>query len=116
VRTLLRRLLLLMMMLALPLQGLASASMIGCALESHPAAPAAETGGCHEVDALPDGPSDPHVCGHCAACFLVSVPLIPALDAVAPVAPAREAIVHTLARYGGFIPEGPERPPRTSQA
>lgn len=113
VRAHLHRFLLILLMLALPLEAFASASMLGC-LFQQPAAVAmadAMMAGCHEP-VQPDSPPAQHDCKHCAACALGSV--LPALvnDSVA-IMPLRHGFIPSPASaFSGFIPEGPERPPR----
>lgn len=102
-------------MLALPLQALASAAMLECAglhAGGHEA-PAVSTGamdGCHDSDA-PDTPAPVHDCKHCAVCALGAVLPIPSADHAAP-PPVASPDAHPDAVYSGFIPDGPERPPR----
>jgi hypothetical protein len=114
-----RRFLLTCLILVLPLEAFASAAMLGCAM-SHPAAPApavsAAMPACH--DAAPAHPAAPahHDCTHCAACYLASALPIPML-AVAPAERPPVAYPHFVtSRFDGFIPEGPERPPRSALA
>lgn len=115
VRAHLHRSLLILLMLALPLQAFASASMPGC-LFQQPAAVAmadAMMAGCHEEPVQPDSPPTQHDCKHCAACALGSV--LPALttDSVA-IVPLRHGFIPSPASaFSGVIPEGPERPPRS---
>ncbi|MBW8328876.1 MAG: hypothetical protein K0M48_06935 [Thiobacillus sp.] len=105
-----------LLMLALPLQGFAAASMLGCAF-SHQAAVeqlaiADEMmAGCHEPD-QPDAPPTQHDCKHCAVCALASALPIPASDTPAIQPVTRSFTTHPAASYGGFVPDGPERPPR----
>jgi hypothetical protein len=109
---------LLLLMLALPVQTFASAAMLGCALP-HQAAMAqmvmADDGmaGCHE----PEQPAPTsHNCKHCTACALASVLPIPAADTLT-VVPVRQSFAsHPAASFSGFVPEGPERPPRPDLA
>jgi hypothetical protein len=109
---------LLLLMLALPVQTFASAAMLGCALP-HQAAMAqmvmADNGmaGCHE----PEQPAPTsHNCKHCTACALASVLPIPAADTLT-VVPVRQSFAsHPAASFSGFVPEGPERPPRPDLA
>ena len=119
-RTRFHRFLLIVMMLALPLQTFASAAMIGCALTRHADLPVQmtdmEMSGCHESAPQPDTAPEPHACSHCAACYLASIPLIPAPDTLPVLPQASPAIPHLAAPFSGFIPDGPERPPRTSHA
>jgi hypothetical protein len=121
VRPLLRYFLLLTMMLAVPLQGLASASMLGCAFAGHPGSAHATAdphdmamSDCHENGAQPESPANDHNCKHCAACFAGSLPLPPEFAVAATAAPTQAAIPHLATHYLGPIPEDPERPPRTS--
>lgn len=109
------------MMLALPLQGLASAGMIGCAFAALPGPAHAATdphdmamGDCHGNGAQPEAPATDHNCSHCSACLAGSLPLPPAFAVTATAAPTQAAIPHVAAHYLGPIPDGPERPPRTS--
>jgi len=118
VRIQVRRFLLLLLMLALPVQTFASAAMLGCALP-HQAAmeltAMAEDGmaGCHE----PEQPAPAsHSCKHCTACALASALPIPAAD-ILTVMPARQHFAsHPAATFSGIVPEGPERPPRPDLA
>ncbi|MBT9567438.1 MAG: hypothetical protein IV085_03990 [Thiobacillus sp.] len=116
-----KRFLLFLMLLVLPLQGFASAAMLGCAF-SHPAqtlqhafdmqAMTDDSGAtCHESE--PTGKVSPSkACSHCAACYLASALLVPAIDIVT-IVPATHRIV-SLAddAFTGHIPDSPERPPR----
>jgi len=96
-------------MLALPLQALASASMLGCTF-SHPAADVMMAD-CHEPE-QPDSPPAQHDCKHCAACALASALPVPVTDSVV-IMPLRHRFTPTPATaFSGFIPDGPERPPR----
>ncbi len=106
-----------LLMLALPLQALASAAMLGCGTPAHQAmmgsmamADEAMTG-CHEQ---PDVPSTQHDCKHCAACALGGALPIPAATVPAIVPAPVRFIAHSAASFSGFIPDGPERPPRIS--
>jgi hypothetical protein len=115
-----RRFLLTFLMLALPLQAFASASMLGCALshqavvlESAMADDPMAMAGCHESQ-HPDAPPTQHDCKHCAACYLASALPIPAFAAPAVMPVSTAFIAHSAASFSGFIPDGPERPPRTA--
>ncbi|MHB1143367.1 MAG: hypothetical protein ACYCZS_00525 [Thiobacillus sp.] len=119
-RTRLHRFLLLLLMLALPVQTFASASMLGCAF-SHQAAGEQRAmadelmAGCHESE-QPDASPAQHDCTHCAVCALASALPIPATDTLT-VMPVRQSYTsHPAASFSGFVPEGPERPPRPSLA
>jgi hypothetical protein len=116
VRTRFHRFLLLLMMLALPVQTFASAAMLDCAFSNQAAvAPMAMAGemmaGCHEPE-QPDSPSAQHNCKHCAACALASVLPIPATDRAAVVPLSVHFLSQPAASFSGFVPSGPERPPR----
>ncbi len=116
-----KRFLLMFMMLALPVQAFASAALLGCEFSST----GAEAGvtmdhamaDCHEVPAEKSAmPAGEHQCSHCAACYLAAAFPMPA-SATAQVTPL--PYTPPLARiepFSGFIPEGPERPPRTALA
>lgn len=109
-----------LLMLALPLQTFASAAMLGCGTLSHQAmmeqvAAADEaTAGCHEPEQ--DVPSTQHNCKHCAACALGAALPIPAADTPAIMPVPTRFMPHAAASFSGFIPDGPERPPRISLA
>lgn len=106
--------------LALPLQAFASASMLGCTF-SHQAAMEAVAladgmmTGCHEPE-QPDTPPARHDCKHCAACALASALPIPNAGTPAAVQAAARFISAPAVSFSGFIPDGPERPPRPSLA
>lgn len=108
------------MMLALPLQAFASASMLGCAFShqaaAEPMAMADEMlAGCHEPE-QPDAPPLQHDCKHCAVCALASALPIPASDMPVILPAVHPYPSHPAAAFSGFVPEGPERPPRPSLA
>lgn len=103
--------------LTLPLQGLAAASMLECTLAE--AAPASmqmddpTMAGCHESD--DSSVPEQHDCKHCAACALASA--LPVLAGDQAVVPALHAYApQPAAAFSGFVPEGPERPPRPALA
>jgi hypothetical protein len=121
VRAQLHRFLLILLMLALPLQAFAAASMLGCAL-SHRAAGEQMAmvdgmmAGCHETE-QPDAPPAQHDCKHCAVCALASALLpIPASNTPAILPVTHHFTSHPAASFSGFVPDGPERPPRPSLA
>lgn len=103
-------------MLALPVQTFASASMLGCAL-SHPAAADLMTmtddpmAGCHESE-LPDAPPAQHDCKHCAVCALASSLPVPVGETLAVMPLTQSYTSYPVALPSGFVPDGPERPPR----
>jgi hypothetical protein len=107
-----------LLLLVLPLQALAATSMPGCALNSIAVPPAAETmqmAGCHEEPAAGDT-SAPHDCTHCAACVLATACPIPLHPGLTLVSALQCFMPHAAAIFSGFIPSGPERPPRLSLA
>lgn len=111
------RFLLMCLVLALPLEAFASASMLACAL-SHGAEPqplasvAADVPPpCHAEEAPEQAPAE-HDCTHCAACYLASALPIPARIVLPADQPAQDYAALSPARFAGFIPDGPERPPR----
>lgn len=105
-----------LLMLALPLQALASASMLGCTL-SHPAPEPmlmadGMMAGCHEAEPSDHHPPAQHDCKHCAACAPGAALPVPVADSVA-IAPAPHRYASQPATlFSGFVPDGPERPPR----
>jgi len=108
------------MMLVLPLQGFAAAAMIGCSMTQHAAmssqASDTEMSGCHESAPQPDSPTSQHSCAHCAVCYLTSIPLLPVAATLSALPAASTMIPHSSKPFSGFIPEGPERPPRAHLA
>jgi hypothetical protein len=122
VRIRLRRFLLLLLMLALPLQTFASAAMQSC-MAPHPVLPEqvamadAMMVDCHEHKQSDNAPAQPHNCKHCAVCALASALPVPAAADTPAIVPATmRFIAHPAASFSGFIPDGPERPPRTPLA
>jgi len=120
VRATLHRFLLMLLMLALPLQGLASASMSGCissdpAEESQAVAEPMVMAGCHEHK-QPHSSPVPHDCKHCAACMPAAALPVPANILPALALASNRFIAHPTASFSGFIPDSPERPPRLSLA
>ncbi len=112
-----------LLMLALPLQALASASMLGCAF-AHPATvagvalvDATMTTPCHEAEPTPaPAPAAQPDCKHCASCALASALPIPAADVPADVPAVCRYGDLSLQPFSGFVPDGPERPPRPTFA
>jgi len=118
VRTRLHRFLLLLLMLALPVQVFASAAMMSCALPQQAAVQATAMvdemmAGCHEPEQ--SAPAS-HNCKHCTACALAFALPIPSSDTPAIVPSPTRYFPHPAASFSGFVPEGPERPPRTPLA
>ena len=120
VRARLHRFLLMLLMLTLPVQAFAYAAMQGCAFPDRGAPEQMAMSGeamtdCHEPAHSDSSPAQ-HDCKFCAACGLASALPIEFAGS-APVVP----IVHSFApqpaaSFSGFIPDGPERPPRTTLA
>ena len=109
-----------LLMLALPLQAFASAAMLGCAtshpIAAEPVAMADETmAGCHETGQA-DAPPAQHDCKHCAACALASTLPIPVSDTLAILPVTQVYQSSPAASFSGFVPDGPERPPRSTLA
>jgi hypothetical protein len=112
------RFLLTLLMLVLPLQGFASAYMQGCEPVPHHTAPPqmamghATMAGCHESGAPHALPAQ-HDCKHCGVCALASALPVPAaaLPVVVPAAAGYASL--PTEPLSGFIPDGPERPPRS---
>lgn len=106
------------MILALPLQTFASAALMGCEFTAHlnagqqGAMADANMAGCHDQE-QPDTPPTQHNCKHCTACALASTLPVPVTATLAfePVPDSFSA--QPAASFSGFIPDGPERPPRT---
>lgn len=120
---LLKRLLLIFMMLALPLQAFASVAMQGYVFtDLQPESPAAmgpaDMANCHSesVPDMGDTSAKDSYCNHCSACYLTAAFPIP-IPAVALMAPIPYTPhLRLVQSVSGFIPEGPERPPRTTLA
>jgi hypothetical protein len=107
-----------LLMLALPLQTFASATMLGCTFSHQTMMEQVADeamAGCHEPE-QPDVPSTQHNCKHCAACALGAALPIPVADIPAIMPTPIRFISHPAASFSGFIPDGPERPPRISLA
>lgn len=120
VRNRFKHLLMVFMMLALPVQTFASAALLGCELSrAAPETQVAMDHGmsvCHDAPAdKPDMPVGEHQCGHCAACYLAAAFPIPAASAALVTPIPYSPYLQTSESFSGFIPEGPERPPRTSR-
>ena len=130
-KPILRLLLVCFLMLALPFQAFASASMLpraGLASDSVRAAPAADLPPCHQQMAMAghqpqakaapahDGHAGQHAkdkCGSCAACYIGAAlaPTLPAGLALAP--PSASSIPFRAGHQPSVDPVLPERPPST---
>ncbi|HWX03132.1 hypothetical protein [Collimonas sp.] len=126
--TRLKNLLILLLALAIPLQGYAAAAMVFCGPEKPVAAMAASSAGHagmahHHADAqdavqVLHGDSD-HAsthdksstsCSSCAACCVGVLPVNAPLAAVQPL-PVIHPLLFPLSGFVGYTPENPERPP-----
>ena len=119
VRNRIHRFLLMLLVLILPLQTVASAAMMSCVLPQQAAMAqmaAADEGmaGCHESEPSPSTPS--HDCQHCTACALASALPIPAAHIPSLLPSGGHFSSRPVARMSSFVPEGPERPPRPTLA
>jgi hypothetical protein len=109
-----------LLMLALPLQALAGASMLDCTFAHQTAAEAMAMAdemmaGCHEAEPS-NPPPEQHDCKHCAACALASVLPMPVADSAAIMPVSHRFASQPATSFSGFIPDGPERPPRPALA
>lgn len=120
-----RRFLLVFLMLALPLQAFASVALFACEhTRSHGmTTPAGQDpmhaahGGCHEAaPAKPAKATADHQCSHCAACYLGAAFPLPAAFTTAAAPLPYSPPLQFAETFSGFIPEGPERPPRSRLA
>lgn len=107
-------------MLALPLQAVAAAGMLGCMTAQQAAIDAMPMmgemhSGCHD-EAPADTSHAPHDCKHCAACALAAALPIPPRDTLAPLPATPRFTLPAAATFSGFIPDGLERPPRSTCA
>jgi len=120
-----KRFLIVLMMLVLPVQTFASAAMLGCAFShqgpsaaSQLAQPVNAEGlpACHTPE-QPDPQPAQHDCKHCAACYMASALAIPSVFVPPITAPSQRLVLpFTPSTFIGFIPDSPERPPRTTFA
>lgn len=111
------RFLLLLLMLVLPVQTFAATAMLVCAsahqtLPGQMPAAGEAMAGCHDPE---PAPPQSHDCKHCTLCALASLP-IPAADPARGIAFAPRFLPSPAVQFDGFIPDGPERPPRLSFA
>jgi hypothetical protein len=107
-----------MLMLILPLQAFASASMRGCMPAPVPVPESAEPmlmSGCHESGHHDDAPA-PHNDKHCAICALATALPVSFSPSPALTPTSLRFVTLPFAAFNGFIPDGPERPPRLSLA
>ena len=120
-----KRYLILLMMLVLPVQTFASAATLGCAFSHQGPGTAQQMAQADSAEVLPacHTPEQPepkptqHDCKHCAACYMASALAIPSIF-VPPVKALSQSAIVPFAplSFIGFIPDSPERPPRTTYA
>lgn len=120
-----KRFLILLMMLVLPVQTFASAATLGCAFSHQGPSAALHMVQADIAEALPacHTPEQPepkpaqHDCQHCSACYMASALAIPSIF-VPPVTALSQGTIVPFAppSFIGFIPDSPERPPRTTYA
>ena len=109
------------LMLTLPVQAFAYSVMQGCVLPYQGAAeptvqmamPAEAMANCHEADSSQhQGLPAQYECKFCAACGLASAMPIEFVGSPPVVPIAHSFAPQPAASFSGFIPDGPERPPR----
>lgn len=120
-----KRFLILLMMLVLPVQTFASAAMLGCAFSHQGPSAALQMAQADSAEALPachtperpDPKPAQHDCKHCATCYMASALAIPSVF-VPLIALHSSGVIasHAPNSFIGFIPDSPERPPRTTSA
>lgn len=120
-----KRFLILLMMLVLPVQTFASAAMLGCAFSHQGPSSSAQLAqvasaeappACHSPEQPEPKPSQ-HDCKHCAACYMASALPIPSVFIPSIAQPSSGVIIPlATSSFIGFIPDSPERPPRTTSA
>lgn len=109
-------LLTLCLMLALPLQGYAAATMLSCAFGHGSAPPAVESApSCHTSE-TPDAPPARHDCAHCAACLHATALPIPVVASLPEAQTVRDYAFAPAMAPASHVPDGPERPPRPDLA
>lgn len=115
-RASLKALLTFCLMLALPLQAYAAATMLACAL-GHGGAPVAVEAApsCH-TESPPDAPPVRHDCAHCAVCLHASALPIPVMPVLPEAKVVRAYAPVSAAALTSHVPDGPERPPRPALA
>lgn len=104
-----------MLVLALPLQGLAAASRLMCHHAQPAAAVAPAAGPCHDDAAAADVQASHAGCIACAACHGMAA-LPSSLPVMLPERPSQAPAAAATPRVLPFITAGPERPPRTRRA
>ena len=120
-----KRFLILLMMLVLPMQTFASAATLGCAFSHQGPGAAMQMAQMDSAEALPacHTPEQPdpkpaqHDCKHCSACYMTSALAIPSA-LTPPLAQHTPGLIipPVTTSFIGFIPDSPERPPRATSA
>ncbi len=113
-----------LLMLALPLQAFAYTAMQACMFSDRGAAEQMAMSGeamegmtdCHTTPDPPHSPPAQHECKYCAACALASALPIDFTGGTPVVPIAHSFALLPAASFSGFIPDGPDRPPRASLA
>jgi hypothetical protein len=94
--------------------------MLGCTLSQPVAEPMVMTegtmAGCHEAEPSDHHAPAQHDCKHCAACALGTALPVPAADSVAITPAPHRYASQPAVLFSGFVPDGPERPPRPTLA
>lgn len=133
-----RRFLLLLLMVALPVQAWAGASMLECAFAPGAAGSLAVDAAdamdhashvdsadhgmhdglaeCDDTTAPAPVHGDTHDCKHCAACLVGATLPLPATQVALGLAAAQRYTPLSDAVHTAFFPDGPERPPRSHLA
>lgn len=112
-----------LLMLTLPVQALAYAAMQGCVLPNQAVAEPAEQMAMADcpMSGHASDPSGQHApvqsdCKFCAACGLASAMPIEFVTSMPAMLVPRSFAWPPVISFSGFIPDGPERPPRPSRA
>jgi len=123
VRARLHRFLLIVLMLTLPVQAFAYATMQGCVQPNQATAEPTEQmamADCHMSghSSDPSGQHAPvqHECKFCAACGLASAMPIDFVASMPAMPVPHSFALPPAISFSGFIPDGPERPPRATLA
>ena len=123
-RRLIRTIWICLLVLGLPLQGMAAATMALCAGHSTESsvATASQAHPCHGEPAAhahqhttPEAAAQPHKCSHCGTCAFVAAAAPAPLNLPAPL-PVAEVFSPLVTQVADFAAAGPERPPRRLRA
>ena len=104
-----RRLVLILVMLWLPLQGMAAVVMPFCK-QAHPAAAGHADHHAHQAQDQHRLPAS-HACDDCGVCHLACAPAVPSEAALSLAPPATEHATFEPRGQPRFIPDQPQRPP-----